>query len=113
MSSPTALASWRDNTNIGRLWDRDAALWTGADEAKWLGWLSIVSDQLARVGRFREIGQEVRARKYTHALLLGMGGSSLCPEVLAMSFGRNDGFPEMHVLDSTDPAQVRSVEAKV
>ena len=55
----------------------------------------------------------MRARKYTHALLLGMGGSSLCPEVLAMSFGRIDGFPEMHVLDSTDPAQVRAVESRV
>jgi transaldolase / glucose-6-phosphate isomerase len=113
MSSPGAMSSWRDNSNIRRLWDRDSTLWTGHDESKWLGWLGIVSDQLARLGRFRELAQEVRGRGFKYALLLGMGGSSLCTEVLATSFGRIDGFPEMHVLDSTDPAQVRSVESKV
>ena len=55
----------------------------------------------------------MRARGFTHILLLGMGGSSLCPEVHALSFGKQDGFPELHVLDSTDPAQLLAVESRV
>ena len=50
---------------------------------------------------------------FTHALLLGMGGSSLCPEVLKITYGQQPGHPELHVLDSTDPAQIKSVENQV
>ena len=57
--------------------------------------------------------QEVKARGFRNILLLGMGGSSLCPEVLKLTFGHQAGFPEIHVLDSTDPAQVKACEAKV
>jgi len=55
----------------------------------------------------------VQKARFKHALLLGMGGSSLCPEVLRMTFGKIKGFPELHVLDSTDPVQIRSIEAKL
>jgi glucose-6-phosphate isomerase len=50
---------------------------------------------------------------FTHALLLGMGGSSLCPEVLKITYGKQPGHPELHVLDSTDPAQIKSIENQV
>jgi len=55
----------------------------------------------------------VKKAKFKHALLLGMGGSSLCPEVLRMTFGKIKGFPALHVLDSTDPAQIKAIEAQV
>src|SRR5277367_3565590 len=107
------LEDWKTNSKVHRLWARDASLWTNTDESKWLGWLGIVEDQLANQNRFQKIAEDVRAGGFTHALLLGMGGSSLCVEVLKLTFGKIAGSPEFHVLDSTDPAQIRAVEAQV
>ena len=107
------LEDWRVNGKVRRLWARDATLWSRTDESKWLGWLGITEDQLAHSQRFTELIEEVKREGFTHVLLLGMGGSSLCPEVFAVTFGQLDGFPQLHVLDSTDPAQVKAVEAKV
>jgi transaldolase/glucose-6-phosphate isomerase len=87
------LDAWRAGDKVRRLWARDATLWTGTDEASWLGWLGVAGDQLARVDALRELAAEVRAAGFTHALVLGMGGSSLCPEVLKMTFGRIAGYP--------------------
>jgi transaldolase/glucose-6-phosphate isomerase len=106
----STLDDWQGNDKLRRLWARDASLWTGRDEGNWLGWLGIVEEQLAHVTRFNRIAEDVRAAGFRHALLLGMGGSSLCPEVMRMTFGKIDGFPELRVLDSTDPAQIRTVE---
>jgi transaldolase/glucose-6-phosphate isomerase len=108
-----ALADWTAGGKVRRLWERDAKLWTGTDESEWLGWLSIVDEQIAQAELFRSIAADVRAAKFSHALLLGMGGSSLCPEVMKLTFGKIDGFPEMFVLDSTDPTQVLQTERKV
>jgi transaldolase / glucose-6-phosphate isomerase len=111
------LADWSDAgrgaNKVARLWSKDASLWTGADEAQWLGWLDIVEAQLNAADKFTTFAKDVRERGFTHILLLGMGGSSLCPEVHALSFGKQDGFPELHVLDSTDPAQILAVESRV
>jgi len=107
------LEDWKKNDKAKRLWQRDASLWTGADESKWLGWLDIVDQQLARVDELRKAAEDVRQGRFTHALLLGMGGSSLCPEVLTQTFGKGKGFPEFLVLDSTDPAQIQAAEKKV
>ena len=101
-----ALEDWRAGGKVRRLWERDASLWTGADESNWLGWLGIVEDQRTHEGIFREIAADARKSGFTHALLLGMGGSSLGPEVLARTFGTAEGFPRLLVLDSTDPAQI-------
>src|SRR5712671_793352 len=108
-----SLEDWRVGKKARRLWGRDAALWTGKDEAKWLGWLNITDDQIAHRHHLSDFAKEVKGSGFTQVLLLGMGGSSLCPEVMKMTFGKIDGFPEMHVLDSTDPAQVKAVEGKV
>ena len=108
-----SLDDWKKNDKVQRLWQRDASVWTGTDEAQWLGWLDIVEKQLAQVDAFKKIAADVKKAKFKHALLLGMGGSSLCPEVLRMTFGKIKGFPELHVLDSTDPAQIKAIEAKV
>jgi len=107
------LDEWHSGNKIARLWAKDASLWTGADESKWLGWLDIVESQLNAHDKFAQFSKDVRDRRFTHILLLGMGGSSLCPEVHALSFGKHDGFPELHVLDSTDPAQVLAVERRI
>ena len=108
-----SLEDWRLNGKVRRLWARDATLWTGSDEASWLGWLGITDDQLAHLEHLRDIAKDVQEAGFSHALLLGMGGSSLGPEVLKMTFGNQPGFPELHVLDSTDPSQVKTFEGKV
>ena len=104
---------WARGNKIARLWQKDAALWTGTDENSWLGWLNITQEQLAHIDALQGIAREVKAAKFKHILLLGMGGSSLCPEVLRMTFGKVAAFPELHVLDSTDPAQIKAVEKKL
>src|SRR5436305_12353809 len=96
-----------------RLWDRDASLWTGTDESNWLGWLDIVEEQSAQQEQLQRLSKEVQSREFEHVLLLGMGGSSLCPEVLRMTFGRTPRFAELHVLESTDPAQVKAFEHQI
>ena len=108
-----AIADWQSGRKMQRLWQRDATLWTGSDEANWLGWLDIVEEQLAQHDQLQKIAKEVQQRGFQHVLLLGMGGSSLCPEVLRMTFGRLTHFPNLHVLDSTDPAQVKSFEHQI
>lgn len=108
-----ALDDWQQHGKVPRLWARDATLWTGTDEAKWLGWLTIIEEQLGAIQTLKDFAAEVKQAGFAHALLLGMGGSSLCPEVLKLTFGRVAGFPELHVLDSTDPAQVLTFESKI
>ncbi len=107
------LRAWESSDRVARIWAGDASVWTGTDEAQWLGWLRITAEQVAQKQRFEQYSAEVKAAGFTHALLLGMGGSSLCPEVLRLSFGLNAGFPDLHVLDSTDPAQVAATEKKI
>ena len=106
-------AEWQSGGKMKRLWDRDASLWTGDDESKWLGWLDIVEEQTAQQDHLQKIAKEVQTRGFEHVLLLGMGGSSLCPEVLRMTFGHIPHFPVLHVLDSTDPAQVKAFEHQI
>lgn len=102
-----ALITWSKNGNTARLWRGDASLWSGADESNWLGWLDIASQMRDRAGDLCVFAQQVRDKGITDILLLGMGGSSLCPEVLAMTCGSREGWPRLHVLDSTVPAQVQ------
>lgn len=102
---------WRASAKIRRLWQRDKSVWTGADEDKWLGWLD--SPAKADIADYEDYAGRVKGQKFSDAVVLGMGGSSLGPEVLAETFGKKPGFPKLHVLDSTDPAQVRAMEAKI
>jgi transaldolase / glucose-6-phosphate isomerase len=109
----TGIAEWQSGGKMKRLWDRDASLWTGTDESKWLGWLDIIDEQVEQHDQLQKVAKEVQSRGFEDVLLLGMGGSSLCPEVLRMTFGRIPHFPTLHVLDSTDPAQVKSFEHQI
>ena len=100
---------WTAGGKISRIWAKDATVWTGEDENKWLGWLDIVGEELTNVDDYRDLGRDVRDAGFTDILLMGMGGSSLCPEVLALTFGKTN----FHILDSTVPAQVKAVEDKI
>lgn len=107
-----AAARWDADRGTARLWQKDASIWTGTDEGQWLGWLDSPSAKAADVQALGEFASRVRDDGFTDVLLLGMGGSSLCPEVLAETFGPAAGWPQLHVLDSTDPAQVRAVVSR-
>ncbi len=107
------LEDWRKHGKVRDLWAHDASLWSGADEGKWLGWLHVVDDRTADLPALQAFQDEIKAEGFQHVLLLGMGGSSLGPEVLAETFGRQERFPELLILDSTDPAQIAALHARV
>ncbi len=107
------ISDWDKNGKTKRLWNGDASLWTGKDEARWLGWLRIAEDQLSHIGRFKDFSKEVAAEGFEYAVVLGMGGSSLAPEVLSRTFGRLPGFPKLEVLDSTNPDEIRALESRL
>ena len=109
----SAITGWQTAGKMKRLWQKDASLWTGSDEASWLGWLDITEEQIAHRDQLAKVAEDARSGGFRHVLLLGMGGSSLCPEVLQMTFGSAPGSPQLHVLDSTDPAQVKAFEGKI
>ena len=108
-----AVGDWQRRAKVERLWAGDASLWSGTDEREWMGWLAVTEDQLAHLDHLHRIVRDVREEGFTDALLLGMGGSSLCPEVLSTTFGQMDEAPKFHVLDSTDPAQIRRFESQI
>jgi len=104
---------WETTGKVARIWARNASVWTGKDEDTWLGWLDVARDQAAHADRFQDLAREVREAGFTDAVVLGMGGSSLCPDVLAATFPPAPGFPRLHVLDSTDPQQVKAMQDRV
>lgn len=120
---PATLAAFRDHGKVA------PTLETGLDQAKeqlaalarsGISLQQITSDlvddvgeQLERIEALRALAADIRRPQFSHAVLLGMGGSSLGPEVLAATFGPQAGRPELLVLDSTDPAQIRSIEAQL
>src|SRR5205807_371604 len=95
---------------------KDSTLWT-ADPAKReeirdrLGWLNVAEKMLEHASEFRELAAD--GRTYSDVVLLGMGGSSLCPDVLRNTFGPVKGHPRLHVLDTTDPATILSVRSRI
>ncbi len=99
-----------------RLWAKDSTLWTSDPDKREeirdrLGWLSVAEQMLEHVAEFKELARD--ARTYSDVVLLGMGGSSLCPDVLRNTFGSTKGHPRLHVLDTTDPATILAVRAKI
>ena len=104
---------WRAGGRIRRLWGGDASLWAGTDEDKWIGWLNIVEQELTDGDRLLVFAEEIKQSGFTDLVLLGMGGSSLGPEVFGDTFGRQSGWPRFRMLDSTDPAQIKAIEKAV
>src|SRR6202035_5513543 len=108
-----AAADWQSNNKVDRFWKKDPTLWTQDGEEKWLGWIDIVEREQKQAAAHAALAQDISGGGFESALLLGMGGSSLCPEVLAVTFGRQSGFPALHIVDSTDPAQIKAAQSKV
>ena len=101
-----AAADWTSNNKVARFWQKDPSLWTRNGEENWLGWIDIVERQQKDLISYAALGAEVKTADFQTVLLLGMGGSSLCPEVLSVTFGQQPGFPVLRIVDSTDPEQV-------
>ena len=96
-----------------RLWAKDASLWTGADEAQWLGWLSAGHGGAVDLKAFAWLQAEVKVEGFTHVLLMGMGGSSLGAEVFAKTFAAEAGFPKLLIINSTDPDEIARIEGEI
>lgn len=109
----SALQEWRIEDKVTRLWNKDVSLWTNSDENKWMGWLGLTEDRKTQAGHLESICEEIKQAEFKYILLLGMGGSSLFPEVLKNTFGKIKEYPELFVLDSTDPAQVLTLDKKL
>lgn len=107
------LSLWTKDSLVEKIWQKDATLWTNKDEAIWLDWLHVVADQQKALAEYEDFAKEVNAAGFTDVLLLGMGGSSLAPEVFAVTYGSKPGYPRLRILDSTDPQQIRHLDATV
>ncbi len=103
------IEAWKSEKKIDRIWGKNASIWSNDDEAKWLGWLNITEEELADKQKYHDLYAVIQKDGFSDILLMGMGGSSLCPEVLAITFGVGN----FHILDSTVPAQVKAVENKL
>jgi glucose-6-phosphate isomerase len=111
-----AVAAAAHERVLERLREGDASLWgePGTPEvANRLGWLSIAQRMLADLDAVEAFAEDVAAEEIDDVVLLGMGGSSLAPEVLRRSFTATPGHPRLHVLDSTDAARIRSIESAI
>lgn len=107
------LKDWQKQDKVRHLWARDASLWTNSDEAKWMGWLGVAESVLSQVPQIMALANELKTAGFTHIVLLGMGGSSLCPAMMVKTFGKIDGYPCLRVLDSTDPLQIKHLEESI
>ena len=107
------LTTFRNEEIVRRIWDRDASVWSKTDEDRWLGWLTLPMQDRSGVAPVLQLASDIKSEGMTDVVLLGMGGSSLAPDVMRSIIGRTDGYPNLHVLDSTDPGQILSVEAAI
>ena len=108
----TRLKTWAEDSVLERMWQKDHTVWSEEPVAELtdrLGWLALPEELEAKLSDLTAFGNELRELGATHVVVLGMGGSSLAPEVYAKTFGRGDGMPELLVLDSTHPDAVRAV----
>jgi len=113
-----ALAAARDENVSERIWRKDASLWKSDHESvhlisNSLGWLTVADEMIGVADDLIEFAHSIRSRGFRHVMVCGMGGSSLCPEVLAKTFGPQDGFPELLVLDSTDPDVIAALASRI
>ena len=110
------LKDWQDHEFAGRLLKKDYTLWSKSPQPELtdrLGWLELPHSMEKEVAGLRAFSDKVKADGIRHAIVLGMGGSSLAPEVFQQTFGNAPGYPELLVLDSTHPAAVKAIEARI
>ncbi len=113
-----AMKSLNEKQFVRRLFAKDPYLWSNDPEQIKeikirLGWLDSMEYFLNKSSEIEQLVKEVKTAKYKYAVVLGMGGSSLCPEVSAATFGSKAGFPQLYVLDNTDPAAIKELESKI
>ncbi len=115
----TTLAEATQQNVVKRIWDKDASLWKDQESHKTivrnsLGWLTVSSEMLAAGGELKAFADEIRASgAFQHVMVCGMGGSSLCPEVLRQTFGPQVSYPALLVLDSTDPDAINNLAKQI
>lgn len=110
------LEHWQSINLVERLWAKDAALWKEDPKdhkelADRLGWLQLPFEMKSGISEFEIFANSVKT-KFNHVLLLGMGGSSLCPEVLSKTFGSSEGYPSLSIVDTTHPQVIKEIEDK-
>ena len=103
---------------VERIWRKDVSLWKSDEESaklvgNSLGWLTVADEMLGVVDELKAFADSIRSAGFRHVMVCGMGGSSLCPEVLARTFGPQEGFPELLVLDSTDPDVIAAFAERI
>jgi transaldolase/glucose-6-phosphate isomerase len=104
---------------VARVWKHDASLWKKGDAAhaavirNRLGWLTVAQTMEGCVDELRDFGAALAREGFKHVVLMGMGGSSLCPIVLRQTFGTRPGYPELLILDSTVPEAIASLERRL
>ena len=110
-----AIERWEQEELVGRLWARDASLWGPAAPSahRWLGWLDLPRTMLSRPEGIGRLAEEVAAEGTEDVVLMGMGGSSLAPEMFFSVFGRGPGRPRLRVIDSTHPEAVSSLRDRI
>ena len=104
------LQQWKKEERMRRLWAGDPEIWTGKDESHWLGWLDCPELEVLRLAKLKAFQEGIAHAGFKDVVVLGMGGSSLCPDVLSSTFEPLDQFPILHVLDSTNPDQIHELE---
>ena len=110
------LKEWQESQFAGRLWKKDHTLWSKElqpELADRLGWLELPVTMEKQVAELTSFADKAKADGIKHVVLLGMGGSSLAPEVFQQTFGNAAGYPELQVLDSTHPAAVQAIESRI
>ncbi len=113
-----ALQKLQSEQFVDKIWKKDPAAWhASGDHAKLipnaLGWLAVPELVRKNVAELKAFSKEIADAGFQHVMVLGMGGSSLCPEVLTRTFGKQSGFPKLLVLDSTVPATVQRLNQQI
>lgn len=108
----TELSQWKSENKVSRLWNGDATLWTGTDEKDWLGWLDVSFDKKDWTS-IQALSTELKVSGIADIVVLGMGGSSLCAGMFAHIFGKVKNNPQLHILDSTDPMEILTLESRI
>jgi len=115
----TALEQAKKENVVRRIWEKDASLWKNEEFhqkiiANSLGWLTVSGEMLGVAEELEAFAEEIRTSgEFQHVMVCGMGGSSLCPEVLRLTFGRQESFPALLVLDSTDPDAINNFAQQI
>jgi len=111
----TAVEQFTKNDVIRRLWEHDHTLWSNTDNEIYnrLDWLHLPDTMQPKIDQLQTFAEQISESQFDHAILLGMGGSSLAPEMFQEIFGHSPGYPKLIVLDSTDPGAILKIQSRI